>query len=92
MIKRESPEDKLYTAGGLKPFYTTMRCGIKIGFVGMIERDWFETFKDLEVEFEYLNYKRHCALLVQKLREEHQCDFVIAMAHMRMHHDVKLAQ
>jgi 2',3'-cyclic-nucleotide 2'-phosphodiesterase (5'-nucleotidase family) len=68
VIKRESPEDKLYTAGGLKPFYTTMRCGKKIGFVGMIERDWFETFKDLEVEFEYLNYKHHCALLVEKLR------------------------
>lgn len=91
-MEREDPSDKIYTAGGLAHTCISNRCGYKIGFVGIIERDWVETFKDLEVDLEYLNYKRHCAKLAKKLREEDKCDFVIALAHMRMHHDVKLAQ
>lgn len=46
--------------GGLKRWTVVERCGIRIGIIGIAERDWVNTFKDLEVEVEYLNYKR-CA-------------------------------
>jgi 5'-nucleotidase len=82
----------MWTTGGLKHTFVTKRCGYKIGFIGIIERDWVTTFKDLEVDLEYLNYKRHAALLAKQLRENEQCDFVFALAHMRMNHDVKLAE
>lgn len=76
----------------MKHTFVTERCGFKIGFIGIIERDWVETFKDLEVDLEYLNYKRHAAKLAKQLRVDKKCDFVFALAHMRMHHDIKLAE
>jgi len=68
------------------------RCGKKIGFIGIAERDWTVTFKNLEVEIEYLNYKKHAEELVNQLRNNQLCDYVIALTHMRMHHDVKFAE
>ena len=46
--------------GGIKRWTVVERCGMRIGIIGIAERDWVHTFKDLEVEVEYLNYKR-CA-------------------------------
>lgn len=65
--------------------------GRKIGFIGIIEKDWVVTFKNMDVDLKYLNYKRTATRLAKKLREEQGCDTVIALTHMRLNHDVKLA-
>ena len=77
--------------GGLARTATVERCGIKIGFIGIAEKDWTETFKDLEVEVEYLNYKRCAQQMAEKLRGD-GCTIVIALSHMRIHHDLKFAE
>jgi 5'-nucleotidase len=66
--------------------------GQKIGVVGIIEKDWTVTFKNLEAQYEYQNYKRTTAMYVNQLRNDQKCDIIIALCHMRLHHDVKLAQ
>ena len=45
--------------GGVKRWTIVERCGYKIGIIGIAEHDWMTTLKDLEVEVEYLNYKRY---------------------------------
>jgi hypothetical protein len=44
------------------------------------------------MELRYTNYKRTATELTRILKEERKCDYVIALAHMREHHDVKLAE
>ena len=37
---------------------TLVRAGIKIGFIGIAEREWIDLFKELETNIIYQNYKR----------------------------------
>ena len=85
-------EDDDHVICNQKPYLVVEKCGRKIGFIGMIERQWVDTFKDIEVDLKYVNYKRTAQKYAEILRNEHQCDLVIALAHMRWHHDVKLAE
>ena len=77
--------------GGFLKYQVIESEGKKIGFVGIIEKDWVVTFKNLECDIDYLNYKRTTAALVQELKEKEKCDFIVALCHMRLNHDVKLA-
>ena len=83
--------DEHKTIGGLKRYTVVDRCGIKIGIIGIAEKQWVDTFKELEVAVEYLNYKRQAEEIARKLREEHDCQLIIALTHMRLHHDTKFA-
>ena len=64
---------------------------LKIGFIGIIEKDWTVTFKNLEALDEYQNYKRSTTTYINQLRNDYQCNLIVALCHMRLHHDVKLA-
>ena len=88
-IVKEGEEE--HGLGGLLRTAVMHKAGKKIGFIGIGERGWVETFKSLEVPVQYLKYKKTAAELTRKLREEQGCDLVIALCHMREHHDVKLA-
>ena len=44
--------------GGLKKWAVVERCGMKIGILGIAEKEWVESLKDMEVDLQYLNYKR----------------------------------
>ena len=77
--------------GGLPLTHIEERAGLKIGFIGIAERDWLVTFKNLDRDAEYLNYKRTCAKHAKELREA-GCHLVIAITHMRLPHDMKLAE
>lgn len=57
----------------------------------MIEKDWVDTFKNLEKQLYYKSYKRTAERLAQHLRENEKCDYVFALAHMREHNDIELA-
>jgi len=46
---------------------------MKIGFIGIAEREWVSTFKNLEVDVLYQNYKRTATHYAKKLREEDGC-------------------
>ena len=70
---------------------TLTRAGIKIGFIGIAEREWIDLFKDLEENIIYQNYKRSASEEAKVLREKEGCEYVIALTHMRIAHDKKLA-
>ena len=63
------------------------RAGLKIGFIGIAEKEWINICKNLEVDIVYQNYKRTAVEFIKKLREEDGCDYVIALTHMRVKHD-----
>ena len=42
-----------YGLGGLLKYTTMQKGGKKIGFIGIGEKDWVVTFKNLECEVEY---------------------------------------
>lgn len=63
------------------------KAGQKIGFMGIAEREWANTFKNLEVDLIYSNYKRTATEYAKKLREEQGCTYIIALTHMRLKHD-----
>ena len=68
------------------------KAGLKIGFIGIAEREWINTFKNLEVDLVYSNYKRCATEYAKKLREVDGCNMVIALTHMRVNHDEKFAR
>lgn len=68
------------------------KAGRKIGFLGIAEHEWVTTFKNLEVDVIYQNYKRCATEYAKRLKEEDRCDMVIALTHMRVQHDEKFAR
>ncbi|KAL2104845.1 hypothetical protein VUR80DRAFT_9476 [Thermomyces stellatus] len=78
--------------GHAKPTHTIMSSnGVKIGLVGLGEREWLETINSLPPNLIYKSASETAKELVPKLREE-GCDIVVALTHMREPNDNKLAE
>ena len=67
--------------------------GIKIGFFGLAERDWYGCLspKVYPEGFEYQDFIEAAREMNSLLRDVMQCDFVIALTHMRLPNDRILA-
>ncbi|EGR28575.1 ser thr protein phosphatase family protein, putative [Ichthyophthirius multifiliis] len=75
------------------PYYTKELNGIKVGFIGLAEEEWLDTI--VEIDIQTLRYQEfvNCAKEVcQVLKEELQCEFIIALTHMRIPNDNILAE
>ena len=68
------------------------RAGHKIGFIGIGEKEWVTRFTNLECDLVYQNYKRTATDYAKKLREEEGCTLIIALTHMRVARDTKVAE
>ncbi|KAF8253844.1 Metallo-dependent phosphatase [Wilcoxina mikolae CBS 423.85] len=64
--------------------------GIKIGVIGLVEREWLDTINSLPPGLVYTSASAVAKKLVPKLRGE-GADMVIAVSHMREPNDIKLA-
>jgi 5'-nucleotidase len=65
--------------------------GIKIGIFGIAGEDWLGILSDhYENELVYEDVGRHSQKMCKILVEEHHCDMVIALTHMRVPQDKKL--
>jgi len=69
--------------------YTTSN-GLKIGFIGLVEREWLVTVNALPPNLTYKSVSATAKELVPRLREE-GADIVIAVTHQREPNDNKLA-
>lgn len=77
--------------GGGKITHTLLHNEMKIGLVGLVEREWLETLPTIDPnEVTYIDYVDAGTKLVTQLRKE-GCDIIIALTHMRTPNDVKLA-
>ncbi|KAM7216589.1 Metallo-dependent phosphatase-like protein [Rhypophila decipiens] len=65
--------------------------GIKIGLIGLGEREWLETINSLPPNLIYKSASTVARELVPKLRAE-GCEVIIALTHMREPNDNKLAE
>lgn len=65
---------------------------IKVGFFGLAGPDWMNAISLPEVQLEYFDYVEKGREFAQTLRsEQHGCDLVIALTHMRAPDDRILA-
>ena len=76
-----------------KSFHTIHRGGRKIGFMGLVEWEWMQTLSTIdEHDIEYEDFIIAARRLAKILREKEKCDVVIALTHMRVPNDEKLAR
>lgn len=65
--------------------------GIKIGVIGLVEREWLDTINSLPPNLKYLSASATAAELAPKLREG-GAEIVIVVSHQREPNDNKLAE
>lgn len=74
-----------------KTHMITSSNGIKIGLIGLGEREWLATINSLPPNLIYKSASQMAKELVPKLREQ-GAEIVIAVTHMREPNDNKLAE
>src|SRR3990167_10028167 len=78
--------------GGSLTYHVISKSGYKIGVLGLIEYDWVTTLNCLDVDdILYEDFVACGTRLAQQLREDYSCDLVIALTHMRIPNDRRLA-
>jgi 2',3'-cyclic-nucleotide 2'-phosphodiesterase (5'-nucleotidase family) len=65
--------------------------GIKVGFIGIVEREWLDTINTLPPNLKYLSASATAADLAPKLRAE-GAEIIIILSHQREPNDNKLAE
>ncbi|GIX89859.1 hypothetical protein CDAR_9371 [Caerostris darwini] len=67
--------------------------GKKFGIIGLVEEEWLATLATIEAdEVTYFDFVTEGKKLAQELKEKEKVDFVIALTHMRMPNDIRLAK
>jgi len=92
LIPENKPLDGAEGIGSCLRTVVIQKAGIKIGFIGIAEKEWINILKNLEVDIVYQNYKRTAAEYAKRLREQEGCEYIIALTHMRVAHDKKFAK
>lgn len=64
--------------------------GVKIGVIGLVEKEWLDTISSLPPGLVYINAAEAALKWVPQLREQ-GAEIVIAVSHMREPNDVRLA-
>ncbi|KAG2140515.1 Metallo-dependent phosphatase [Suillus bovinus] len=76
----------------LKAFHVIEKTGVRIGFIGLVEKQWIATITGWPDNFEWKDMTEVGKNLSQVLRESpHNCDLVFALTHSRIPNDIKLA-
>ncbi|EJC99583.1 Metallo-dependent phosphatase [Fomitiporia mediterranea MF3/22] len=79
----------------LHEFHILERCGVRIGFIGLVESEWIATVPAWPESFKHKNMAEVAMELSQLLRNpdgEYQCDLIIALTHSRIPNDILLAK
>ena len=67
--------------------------GQRVGFIGLVESEWMATLATLdEADIEYEDFCACARRLGTQLRVEKKCDLVVALTHMRLPNDERLAR
>jgi len=73
-------------------YYIEERCGIKMGIIGLAEGDWLHAITEIDMSIvRYEDFIDSGRTLAELLKREHDCDLIIALTHMRVPNDRKLA-
>ncbi|KAF7295257.1 25S rRNA adenine-N(1) methyltransferase [Mycena indigotica] len=77
---------------GLNEFVVIERPQLRIGIIGLVEKEWIGTVATWPSNFEYKDMKTVGLKLSKRLRGEQNCDIVIALTHCRVPNDIALAR
>ncbi len=96
-LASETPQEFDQQPQGTLPFWTTDVQGqdseekVKIGVIGLIEKDWIKTVPSFPSHFRYRSMALAGRRLSKLLREQHGCHLVFALTHARLQNDIDLA-
>ncbi|KAI8998871.1 Metallo-dependent phosphatase [Trametes punicea] len=79
----------------LHEFYVFERSGVRVGVIGLVEKEWIATVSTWPPNFEYKDMAEVALDLSKRLRDpegEHKCHIVIALTHSRVPNDIALAK
>ncbi|KAJ2394941.1 hypothetical protein GGI05_001817, partial [Coemansia sp. RSA 2603] len=69
--------------------------GLRVGIIGIIEKEWLDTLPCLPPTFEYHDFVQSAREAATRLRNksdpEMSCDLVVCLSHMRLPNDIRLA-
>ncbi|KAI0371748.1 Metallo-dependent phosphatase [Pilatotrama ljubarskyi] len=80
---------------GLLEFYVFERSGVRVGVIGLVEKEWIATVSTWPSNFQYKDMAEVAVDLSKRLRDpqgEHKCDIIIALTHARVPNDIALAK
>ena len=74
-------------------YHIVEKDGYKLGLIGLIEYDWITTLTCLDVEdITYEDFVSAGERLATQLKEDYSCDLIVALTHMRLPNDRRLAK
>ncbi|KDQ33721.1 hypothetical protein PLEOSDRAFT_1032941 [Pleurotus ostreatus PC15] len=79
----------------LHEFKVVERSGIRIGIIGLVEKEWIGTVSTWPANFKYKDMAEAGRDLSARLRDpsgEHRCEVIIALTHARVPNDINLAK
>ncbi|RDB21014.1 Trifunctional nucleotide phosphoesterase protein YfkN [Hypsizygus marmoreus] len=79
----------------LHEFQILERGGVRVGIIGLVEREWITTVSTWPSEFIYKDMEEVGSDLSKRLRDpqgEYRCDLIIALTHSRLPNDIALAK
>ncbi|OSD02817.1 Metallo-dependent phosphatase [Trametes coccinea BRFM310] len=79
----------------LHEYYVFERAGIRIGVIGLVEKEWIATVSTWPPNFKYKDMAEVALDLSERLRDpegEYKCDIIIALTHARVPNDIALAK
>ncbi|KAF8630348.1 hypothetical protein AX15_002916 [Amanita polypyramis BW_CC] len=79
----------------LHEFKVFERAGLRIGVIGLVERDWITTVSSWPVNFVFKDMYEAGEDLSRRLRDpqgEYRCDVIVALTHSRLPNDITLAK
>ncbi|KAJ4488358.1 Metallo-dependent phosphatase-like protein [Lentinula aciculospora] len=79
----------------LQEFEILERSGVRIGIIGLVEKEWITTVPTWPQNFVHKDIKEAGLDLSRRLRDPngpHKCDIILALTHCRVPNDIKLAK
>ncbi|KAJ2311774.1 hypothetical protein IWW52_005043, partial [Coemansia sp. RSA 2704] len=65
--------------------------GVRVGIIGVVEREWLDTLPCLPPTFVYHDFVESAREMARRLKGEMGCDVVVCLSHMRLNNDQRLA-
>ncbi|KAJ2647851.1 hypothetical protein IWW40_004376 [Coemansia sp. RSA 1250] len=78
-------------ARGCLPYLVKETQGVRVGILGIVEKEWLDTLPCLPPTFQYHDFIARARETARLLRQDKRCDVVICLSHMRLGNDIRLA-
>ncbi|KAJ2852379.1 hypothetical protein IWW36_000266 [Coemansia brasiliensis] len=78
-------------ARGCLPYLVKETQDLRVGILGIVEKEWLDTLPCLPPTFQYHDFITKAQETARMLKQDKECDIVVCLSHMRLGNDIKLA-